>query len=520
MQLMKGAFIVGAAVIVAQPVRDDSPDFLRASVASETVYPTDAALLEGELQRLRRGLDPSTGSSLYASFSLGYPLVTTIFAQEDPAPKRAVIGMMADLVRSLPRYGELLDRYGDGPALRALDALSPRARSAGRRLGVDAAAFDGLPLPSDPSLRNVRMFPLRNGEKLEINTGNLQQFGYLLSTLVRLAASDPAIWEDRAARADLQLLATYLSRDFLAFYWAQAPAWHWVAPFPGGIRARTIARLEGGGEMERRQFFKAFLDYDLHVMAAGADLRAAARSHPQLFSAADLALFDDVHAIALRVLAARMQSGAPNDGFAFDRGYWDDNPVAEYGGCRDRTLPTRKCPIFGYTTDISHAQRWPAWLESFAASTDNPVQRQQVDRWRRALAERLASNVRYVDGRLLLPNFLDGRDGWMLVTGSEGGRGAHPPSSMTGWAMRYGFYARLAPLDRRIAEAQRRFCVTISSAEPRDIAFRKANYGEPETNPANPLRPQLDEYGPAGSYAHICRMMELQGFIATAGPVT
>ena len=520
MQLMKGALIVGAALILAQPVRDYSPDFLRASIASEAVYASDAALLEGEVQRLRSGLDPASGSSLYASFSLGYPLVTTIFARTDPAPKRAVIGMMADLIRSLPRYGELLDRYGDGPALRALDAVSPRARSAGRRLGVDAAAFDGLPLPYDSSLRNVRMFPLRNGEKLEINTGNLQQFGYLLSTLVRLAASDPAVWEDPAARADLQLLATYLSRDFLAFYWTQAPAWHWVAAFPGGIRARTIARLEGGGDMERRQFFKAFLDYDLHILAAGADLRAAARERPQLFSGADLALFEDVHAIALRVLTVRMQSRAGGDDFAFDRGYWDDNPVAEYGGCRDRKLPIRKCPITGYTTDISHAQRWPAWLESFAASADNPGERQQVESWRRALAQRVASNVRYVDGRLLLPNFLDGRDGWMLVTGSEGGRGAHPPSSMTGWAMRYGFYARLAPLDPRIADAQRGFCAIISSADPRDIAFRKANYGEPEANPANPIRPQMDEYGPAGSYAHICRMMELQGLIAKAGRAT
>jgi hypothetical protein len=482
---------------------------VRTALVESKSYPSDRVMLRGELDRFASSIDPSSGSSIYTAWELGNPLARAIFATDDPALKRALLSHAAGIVRKLPTLGELGQQNPESTTLSSLDRYSSTFQAT--RLALTASPrFDGLPLPRGGKAAGHRVFPLREGGALAINTGNIQQFGFYLSTLVRLGAADPSITGDPRARADLQLLADYLVGDYLRLFWTDTPAWHWSGPFPGGMRERTLARLEGGPKMANRKFFRGFLDYDVHLMAAASDLAAANRSLPGLIGKpADRALVDDVVGMAWRVLDARVDTGADGAHFAFDRGYWDDNPVAQYGGCQDRRVPARACPLRNYTTDISHAQRWPDWLESFAAGAPDGARRTRAQGWRRSLAQEIGGNVRYRDGRVLLPNFLDGRDGWFLTTESSQGHNAHPPSSLTGWAMRYGALGRLAPLDPRIAAAQDRFCATIASPAPADVRFRMANYGEPEANPANGIRPMSDEYGAGSVYDHICRMVDI-----------
>lgn len=513
MRFFKLALATGLCILVSWPRNlPDPPDAAARAASLPRQYSEAEAMLQGELTRLKSAIDPESGTAIYTSFELGYPLVRAIFARGNPALKRELVADMAAVVSNLPTYGSLVDRYGDGPLARAVDAVSPKVQRL--RLAVDASVgrFDGLPLPEDRRLRGYRVFPLKSGDQLQINTGNIHQFGYLLSTVVRLGSQDPAIVSDPRARGDLQVIARYLSHDFVRFFWVDAPAWHWSGPYLGGMRERTLDRLANGPKMQKRRFFRGFLDYDIHLMAVAADLRVAQRAEASLVPADDMAALNDVNRITAQVLRERVDTGPDGKGFAFDRGFWDDNPIAEYAGCKDKSVPRRACPLTGYTIDISHAQRWPAWLESFAAAASNARDRARIDQWRANLAHEIGDNLTYQEGRLLLPNFLDGRNGWLVLVGSVDGHGAYPPSSMTGWAMRYGMFARLAPLDPRIADAERRFCAVIESSDPPDIRFRMANYGEPEANPANGVRPQTDEYGPTSVYASICSMTELMGF--------
>lgn len=466
-------------------------------------------LLRGEFERLTSQIDPANATSLYGAYQTGRPLLIATFRDGDSALRRDIIGHAAGLIRDLPKYSTLLRTPADEPISQTVDNVAPGLRDAYAKAVGTAPLFDGLPLPDERRFYDYRIFPLREGENVRINTGNIHQFGRYLSLLLRLAAADEALVANDGVRRDLRVINRYLTHDFLRFFWREAPAWHWAGPFPGGMRERSLARLQGGPRIAGRRFFAAFLDYDLHVMTVAADLAAANDVAGWLGSSdSDRALVRDVVAIAFRVLSERAETGQGGRNFAFDRGHWDDNPIAQYGGCQSRDLPSRPCPIRAYTMDISHAQRWPAWLESFAAAARNDAEAMFVQRLRAALAAKMADNIRTRDGQLVLPNFLDGRDGWFLTTESRGGNNAHPPSSMTGWAMRYGAFAELAAMDPAIAAAQRRFCRTIQSSAVADVKFRMANYGEPETNPANGLRPMRDEYGRDGAYGHICTMAE------------
>lgn len=502
------------AIFALAAARDGIPNpppaAIPMAIAATAAYPSDTAMLRGEFDRLRQSINISVGGSIYTANELGRPLARAVFATNDASLKRDLVAHAAQIVRSLPTYGSIAQNAREDIFAEAADSISPKVREARVALTGSGPKFDGLPLPYDKRFYARHIFPLKENDQILINTGNIHQFGYYLSTLVRLAAQDKAITGDATALNDLHTVTGYLANDFLRFFWLEAPAWHWSGPFAGGMRERALARLDGGDKMKKRRFFRGFLDYDMHVMAVAADLKAAARVRPDLLAnASERAVVEDVNQVATRVIAERVSAGANDADFSFDKGYWDDNPIAQYAGCQDKHLPSRPCPITGYTIDISHAQRWPGWLASFSAAASTEAERQHLATLRLALARRVAGDVRYSNGRLLLSNFLDGRDGWFITTGSEGGHGAHPPSSLTGWAMRYGNLAELADLDPRIAAAEKRFCQTIVSTDPADIRFRMQNYGEPEANPANGIRPLRDEYGAGSPYDHICRMVEL-----------
>jgi hypothetical protein len=511
MRKVKLTFIAMVFALVAAQDSVPVPISAYALAANpQSSYASDQAMLRGEFDQLRRSIDIANGSSIYNAYQLGRPLLRAAFAAGDAQLKRDIVKHSATLVRSLPTYGAVAEASKEDVFAEAVDRLSPKLREARVAVTGHGPKFDGIPLPYDRRLYNRRIFPLTGNGELQINTGNIQQFGYYLSTLLRLAARDSAMRADPEATRDLREIASYLANDYLRFFWQEAPAWHWSGAFFGGMRERSLARLDGLERLKTRRFFRGFLDYDMHVMAVAADLKAAARSEPKLLSGrGEMAVVDDVNKVAARVLSERATAGEKGADFSFDRGFWDDNPVAQYGGCQDARLPRRPCPLKDYTIDISHGQRWPAWLESFAAAAENDSERKRMASLRTSLAKRIAADIRHRDGRVLLTNFLDGRDGWFLTTESKDGHNANPPSSMTGWAMRYGALAELADVDPAITTAQTQFCRTIISASPQDIQFRMQYYGEPEANPANGVRPQTDEYGSASRYAHICRMVEL-----------
>lgn len=466
-------------------------------------------LLRNEFGRLANQTDPTNATSLYVAYQLGRPLLIAVFHDGDTQLRRAIIAHAAQMIRGLPTYETVLKAPAGDTFGRTVDRLAPRLRATRQQLAGTDPKIDGISMPDEPRLYGFHIFPLREGDAFRIATGNIHQFGRYQSTLLRLATADPALSSDPDIQRDLRVIAQYLTHDFLRFYWREAPAWHWNGAFVGGIRERSLARLNGGPRVAGRRFFSGFLDYDVHLWAVAADLKTVQRKSSWLApSSADKALVDDVVALAFRVLLERVEVGADGKSFAFDRGYWDDNPIAQYGGCQDARLPKRVCPIKSYTTDISHGQRWPAWLESFELAARDRGEAATVRRIRAALAATVARGIRYREGRLLLPNFLDGRDGWFLTTESTNGANAHPPSSMTGWAMRYAAYAELSGLEPRIAEAQRRFCDTIRSSAQADVRFRMAQYGEPEANPANGIRPMRDEYGALTAYASICIMTQ------------
>lgn len=505
-----GTLAALAALAIAasqpEPVADPPQNF-------QTVPDRDFAELPLErvdmlYARLLQSLVPSEGETIYQAYQTGQPIVRYVFARGSSRAQLAILEQTASFLAGLPRYADLPGRSLLDPLARGLEGQGGRAAKIGEAIAQRGASFDGLPLPTRAELDDYRTFPMRQGERLAITSGNAQQFGYLLAEITRLAADKtPPPGGERAWRSALRRIHDFAAHDTLRFYWLEMPGWHWAGAYPN-VRARTLAKLAGEPKLTPRRFFRAFIDYDLHLFAIAADLVAAERAAPWLIDdPADRAAVIDAHAIGLRVLKERIDRGPGGQGFGFDRGYWRDNPVAAYASCTDPRPPAAECRWAEYVSDISHAQRWPSWLESFAAADDGK-DAALIAHWQAGLARSLAEKVLSKDaaGRPLMRNFMDGHDGWYLFTGTQPGGSGSRPSSLTGWAMRYGAWAQLAPLDGRIAEAHRRFCAVIASRDAADIAFRTRNYGAPGADPANGFMSTKDEYGPDSYYVLPCRI--------------
>lgn len=450
---------------------------------------------------LMQRLDGTQGGELYVAQQLGTPLVIAGFTLGNDQTRSAMLRATVQMIEKLPRLRDI----GSVAASNTMRQQS----------GPGDMRFDGLPLPSSPSAISRRVFPMRDSDSLKIASGNAQQFAYLLSTILRLAAEAPPPKTGTPQwTADLATLHEFLIDDILRFYWLEAPAWHWTGALPN-MRARTLARLGGISKFAPRKFFSAFIDYDLHVLAIAADLSAVHRRRPTLVrSNTDRLLVDDAVSIGMRVLKARVDRGTRGEGFAFDRGRWDDNPSQEYAGCVSDRPPVKPCRRIGSVQDVSHAQRWPLWLNSFSAAAKTASDRAQLITWRRGLARQFArSVVRYDSARRpRLSNFIDGTDGWYLFSNTPEAKTGYPPGSLTGWSMRHGNWALLATDDAAIGIAYRRFCDVIESASATDVAFRTKYYGAPG-DPAYGYRSSSDEFGVSSTYVYICRLYAAQGLI-------
>jgi hypothetical protein len=211
--------------------------------------------------------------------------------------------------------------------------------------------------------------------------------------------------------------------------------------------------------------------------------------------------------MSLQTLRSRVTS-PDGRGFRFDYGLWTTNPSYAYAGCTERNpLPAKPCPIDSVATDASHALRWPWWLRSYRASAGNGTpEATEVARYERRLAHQLATYVLFDSaGRPLTRNYMDGRDGWYRLRESPDRPFGNGPSSLSG-SMRYGSWGLLASLEPRIADAERRFCATLSSVDPADIAWRTQFYGSPSNRPALAGMGEHDLYGARSLFALTCRI--------------
>lgn len=475
---------------------------------------------QGELRdryaKLMRPLDGTNGIALYAAQQLGTPLVIAGFKRGDEQTRVSMLRSTVAVIENLPKLGDVEQASLLNSVARFMESHGPVLASIGRSIVTPDQRFDGLAVPNEgPALRR-HIFPMRVGGTLKMDNGNAQQFAYLLSTVLRLAVSAPSPQTGLAAwNRDLVTLHAFLTDDTLRFYWLEAPAWHWTGAFPN-MRARTVARLNGVPQFAPRKFFSAFIDYDLHVLAIAADLKAVHRLRPNLVrNAGDRQLVDDAFAMGMRVLKARVDRGPNGDGFAFDRGAWDDNPSEDYAGCMSESRPSQPCRRKGTVQDVSHAQRWPLWLASFIAATAGTPDQALLAGWCKRLAHQFVRSVVRYDSamRPRLSNFIDGHDGWYLYSRTVDSETGYPPGSLTGWSMRHGNWALLAPFEPEIGKAYERFCAVATSERREDIAFRSRYYGGPG-DPLTGFRSTRDEFGQGSAYAYICRLYVAQGLIA------
>ncbi len=470
----------------------------------------DEVAVTREYSDLVDRLDPEVGPTLYVAYQQGLPLVHAAFLAGDDNTQLAIIQKTAGFIDSLPTYGELINPSIGANLAGSLQERDGAAGAVGAILSKTTDSLDGLAIEYDPRLDDYRLFPMRSDGHLRIASGNAQQFAYLLSTMVRLAAArSPPPGREAEWMAAVRAVHAFVLHDTLRLYWTEMPAWHWAGAYPN-MRERTAARLRNDPKLAPRVFFRAFTDYDMHVLAIGADLAAAHRDAPWLApEASDRLLAREVADTGLRVLRLRADFGADGRGFGFDRGYWRDNPVAAYALCLDVLPPQRECRWQAYVTDVSHGHRWPMWLGSFAAAARDTPQAIRIAALRRGLARDIADKVIRYDAanRPIMSNFIDGNDGWYNLTEESG----HRPSSLTGWSMRSGAWALLFEDEPRIAEAYRRFCDVIGSSDPDDIRFRVRFYGPPGPNRENGFVPTQDDFGATSFWTIPCKIYLMPG---------
>src|SRR3546814_5832617 len=101
MRALKLAPIILAIAFVAAKdgVSAPAPPPLPLATAATAAYPSDAAMLRGEFDRLRRSIAISTGGSIYAAYQLGRTLARATFANDDSALKRDLVANAAQLIR-------------------------------------------------------------------------------------------------------------------------------------------------------------------------------------------------------------------------------------------------------------------------------------------------------------------------------------------------------------------------------------------------------------------------------------
>lgn len=401
-----------------------------------------------------RTLDASNGDALYASQPELFPLVSAVFKAGSTDQKTKVLTEFASFVDKLPRIDIRKNNV-------VIDQLAPSAVVEGQE-------------------RSVRLLPVPKSTRPIISSGSGQQFAYLLSHTVRMATVNRLVEVNTTWQKALDTISNFVISDVLELYWREIRAWHWRGAFPNA-RARLLWRLEDRAAASRFQFYHGILDYEVHLVAIAADMLGAQHNGYRPSAERSDVLLEDIRAIGVMALMQRLES-SPDQPFQYDKGAWSDHPSYRYANCTQEEPPIHQCAgIVVSAQDVSHAQRWPYWLESLSRSYNPGSSEAEIFRdWLSKLANQIGSQVLRFDraGRPIMSNFLDGGDGWYRLRETPLTPWGHPPSSLTGDAMRYGSWFGLAALNEAISASQEGYCQAIKSSDESDVAFRH-NYYRP-----------------------------------------
>jgi hypothetical protein len=495
----------------AQNVAMQQPTALSASDRKEVVR---------RLLSILRTTDPASSAGLYEAQQQGMALAFAAFAFGTPQEQDSILSAAVEQVEALPTADDLLDRSPVSRVISEVEGLSPIFTKARQRVGRLSFEVDRVALPRGPA-RARRVFPIVDGGKVNVMSEVEMQYAYLLSTILRLATERPlpATHPLMARRRDLsRRLFSFLVRDKIGFYWLEAPAWHWSGPF-SNMRERLQLKLAASdARITTPKWFGAIVDHELHLIAVASDLSAAARHDSALdamLTKTESAMLQEIRATALDMLHRRVSVGPHGSGFLVDLGYWSTNPSYAFAGCLEKTpVPTTPCPLDTVATDVSHARRWPWWLESMKEAWPPDARaRLEIEGYQRRLAFQFGQVVLYHDRRRrpLTRNYMDGIDGWYSLADAPSKRWGYSPSSMTG-ALRYGSWARLSPLQPDIGPAHGEFCRVLASTAPDDILFRTRYYGSASDKRELGGLGESDLYGGGSLYALTCRIGSAFGY--------
>lgn len=443
------------------------------------------------MSRIEKRVDIAAARSVYDFYHTEKTFLESAVRRKDARWIRRELKGARRIIDRLPTWealkAEEAENSCEGSALEKLWCLVNRIH-----YGPDIEV-DGIRLKDAKTNPQLKIFPFKEDGKFRINTGNIQQLGKYLSELL-IAYVELEGELSPGSIGDAVTILNYLEKDYVQQFWIDLSAWHWAGAFNDGMGERIRAKLSDHKNLRKRDFFKAITDYEMHVVTTAADIRSVLERSDSLWRfSKDYRLMRDVSQTGLRIMRERAKTN--NGVFSFDESLWDDNPISFYARCEDRDKPINECRKKSYAQDISPAQRWPAWFKSLArvARRDEKVKLLKLEI---GFIRGIEKAVHWKGDQPLLKNFIDGTDGW-YVAGVMSNNNAHSPSSLTGWALRYGGYYPYIERSEKIKKLTDSFCKIITSAGGEDIAFRKKYYGDSSGE-------QKDDYNNTGIYREIC----------------
>jgi hypothetical protein len=470
--------------------------FLFVFTSAETRAQVAEGLLEGP--NALPAIEASQPDSLYDAYQVYALPVRYAFQGGHESLRRLILDRLTAVIDQAITLGELRS-HPDSALGRASSRLLDPKRS-----GPDSRRI----LPTTVASHKERGAGAGAPPIIDEPGVSTFQFMHLLSMTARYANSYAPSSQEQADRERDQVdrIVQFLVDDWILAYWKDVDSWHYTGAYPN-IRERLESRLHPSAWWPMR-FFSGVNDEDLHFLATAADVQAIL-AHPRAVRGVVLTdarrdVLRDASAMTLALLRAKIPDG---EGFVFGAGDWYDHPDFIWAGCTSETVPVVPCPRRDVSEDISHAGRWPLWLESFRAGMERTEDQAYIQQLQKRLAYQVANRVVGWDGRgrPFMRNFLDGGDGWYRV-GYHGSNFGYGPSS-PGGSVYFGSWFVLASQDAQMATFSDRLCSLMLSTDVDDIAFRTQHYGGHKMAPDNKRGiGELDIGGAGSTMATSCRI--------------
>jgi len=264
------------------------------------------------------------------------------------------------------------------------------------------------------------------------NIGKLQYF-YLASRFAHLAAAAQK-WE--------MVGSEWLTRLYAEVerWWNVQEVGNWgTRTFSGGIRERVLWKLNH--KQVDVSYHRAITDFELHLIAIAAELRAFERLSDT--PTVQTPLLEDVLTIGKRIFTEEGVWQA-DGGWMFQPGVYADHSTYQYAGHTTMVPGMLPNPVAGIGEDTAHSIRYPLWLTSLAdASEPDSADRSFYQRVRHGFATQFVNHVLVPPSDAIpvyrLTNYMDGHNGvyrWNYsTTGMDRGQGPYALSRslLNGW---------------------------------------------------------------------------------------